>query len=116
MKYTPDDIARYLAIVWHGSLVVEENDPRPPDPDMPRSQSKDPHSLEKLWATKADLSKAWRYAEMTVAERRVAFMRYALDLPMTFISKEVDASERTAYNMNDRALLSMAQYLNKEFN
>lgn len=66
-------ITALLPGVWGESVALNDADPYAADPEMPKA-AKDPRKLNDKWAMVADVQRAWKYAPLTLHERRALFL------------------------------------------
>ena len=77
MSYTPELVAQLMPAIWDMSIVKVDN-PRAPDPDMPKVKA-DPKVSGTVLALLADIRIAWATAPILPEDRQALLLTYGLD-------------------------------------
>lgn len=82
MTYDRQDVERLLPAVWDDKYLTDGfRSDDAPDPDMPKSASDKSKSGGHVVAI-ADIRQAWRYADLSLDQRRALLLRYGMDEPV----------------------------------
>ncbi|WP_438486219.1 hypothetical protein [Streptomyces sp. S186] len=100
-------VEHLLPAVWDVEVAYGLRNPQAPDADMPKG-TVDKRSADRLFAHLA----GWKGCELSVAERRALFLRYALDWPDDHIAACDSVSDRAVRYRLERGVGKIAAYLN----
>lgn len=80
---------------------------------MPKGYS-DPSKGNSVFASLADVRRAWRQADLSLVERQAVFMRYVLDDELQVIAGLHDTKASTAMRRHERGVGKLTAWLNGE--
>lgn len=108
--YDVDSVRKALPLIWHDTYLLGEGDALPPDPDMPRASTKDPHSGEKILAIRVDMQRA--YEAVGMDHIPFLFLRYGLGFTYSECEDALSTPDSSLYEIDDMLITSMTNYLN----
>lgn len=114
MMYDEEKVAKLLPGVWDTFRVLNGRDEHAPDDDMPKAAS-DPRRSDDQWAECADIQRAWALAPLTIQQRRVLFLKYAMDMPRAQIERLGRVSARHVPRYHDEGMSALVDFLNFGF-
>ncbi|MEU4155665.1 hypothetical protein [Actinoplanes sp. NPDC026670] len=112
MSYTRELVERLLPAVWDRWFVYSGLDnPYKPDPDMPKVKA-NPKTGNTIYAYLTDIHAGWKYAPLSLAERRALFLRFGLDLTLVRVGDQLGMRKQSAAELVDAGVGRLAAYLN----
>ncbi|NWF28276.1 hypothetical protein HW130_18710 [Streptomyces sp. PKU-EA00015] len=104
-------VEHLLPAVWDSETAYGIRNPTAPDADMPIG-TVDKKSAGVLFAHLADIRRGWVTAPLSLAERRVLFMRFALDWDDRRIAAREAVTDRAVRYRLERGVGRLAAHLN----
>ncbi len=112
MSYTRELVEQLLPAVWDELFALGGLDnPRQPDPDMPRVAS-NPKTGNTIYAMLADIRTAWRMTPLVPRERQALYLSVHEDLSKTEVGAVMGMSRQAATEYIDSGIGRIAAYLN----
>jgi hypothetical protein len=111
MAYTPALVETILPLLWHEHLIAGMQTERQPAPDMPKAAS-NPKLSGTHMAHYVDIKDAWIHAPLTWEQRSALFHSIGLGWTQEQIAGAVAMSQRGIGKRIDRAIETIATYLN----
>lgn len=109
--YSRELVEQLLPAVWDHSCAFGMTNPNAPDPDMPRATIDVSHGCT-LFAHLADIKAAWRYAPLTLRERRSLLLRFGLGWDHREIGHHEGVSRQAITSRLETAIGKMRDRLN----
>ncbi|MDH6462026.1 DNA-directed RNA polymerase specialized sigma24 family protein [Micromonospora sp. A200] len=110
-SYDRELVERLLPAVWDSSFAYGMEDPRAPDPDMPRTKP-NPKTGNTLYAHLADIKGAWRSTYLPLEERQALFLRYGMDWLERDIAAQLATPRQTISDRLIRGVGRIVAHLN----
>ncbi|WP_282703780.1 hypothetical protein [Streptomyces sp. CC219B] len=104
-------VEHLLPAVWDVEAAYGIRNPTAPDADMPKG-TVDKKSAGVLFAHLADIRQGWKTAPLSLGERRVLFMRFALDWDDRRIAAREAVTDRAIRYRLERGVGKLAAHLN----
>jgi DNA-directed RNA polymerase specialized sigma24 family protein len=104
-------VEKMLPAVWDADAAYGMKNETRPDPDMPKGHV-DKKKGSSFLVHIADVRQAWRYADLSLDEKRSVLLRYGLDLTFEEIAEEFGVNKSTTQRRSERGVGKLTAHLN----